>query len=483
MRAAAIAPTAGASPPPDPLGDPLPHVRATVRDLLLASPAYLELSPDKRRELATAMVRVCHAAASLVREETESRQSAQVSSPSATTLSTPESPASAPHPHPLSVAQNAGSDFSGVAAGRVAGTTQAILNAVSFPRFVTDLINGVFKAMLDSSAQQMNSYVELLNNVAASSDGFADSNMGPDRARQWLADKYPGSLEVQRDDADPNAAPGDPQPASTLRLRDGASMPSEHALRTDLGLEENDSVPSGDPERTLVPLARARLAKMRQEMLASMVMLGMQRIVVESGRISAAMRFHIDTRSAAQDDHGSTFSEQNTISAGASFGVGPWGANAAITNTIGYVSTDRSQTTEEMNTSVDLNSSVEINFKSDYLPLNRLAGPGQVDRIRANTRNPEAEADQAATQQRTARAAQNATSDQARRTALDTTLRPPAAQPAVPPAPRTAAPSPAAQPAASPAPTSGAPAPAPATAQPQQGAQNTTPAQGNQATR
>src|SRR5262249_35978865 len=41
---------------------------------------------------------------------------------------------------------------------------------------------------------------------------------------------------------------------------------------------------------------------------------------------------------------------------------------------------------------LDLNSSVEINFKSDYLPLNRMASPGQAERIRANTLNPEAEA-------------------------------------------------------------------------------------------
>ena len=47
---------------------------------------------------------------------------------------------------PLARAQSAGSEFSGVAASRVAGTTRDILNAVSFPRFVTELINGVFKA-------------------------------------------------------------------------------------------------------------------------------------------------------------------------------------------------------------------------------------------------------------------------------------------------------------------------------------------------
>ena len=50
-------------------------------------------------------------------------------------------------------------------------------------------------------------------------------------------------------------------------------------------------------------------------MLATMVMLGMQRIVIESGRLSASMRFHIDTRSAAADDRGSTFDVRNETEA------------------------------------------------------------------------------------------------------------------------------------------------------------------------
>jgi len=166
-------------------------------------------------------------------------------------------------------------------------------------------------------------------------------------------------------------------------------MPSEGALRTDLGLEEGDSIP-GSPE-ALVPLARRRLSQTRQQTLATMVMLGMQRIVVESGRINAAMRFHIDTRSVARADQGSRFDFQNVTTASGSFGAGPWGVSASMTNTIGYVSTQQTQTAEEMNTSLDLNSSVEINFKTDYLPLNRMATPATAARIEANTLNPDAE--------------------------------------------------------------------------------------------
>ncbi len=396
------------------VGEPLPIVREAVRAILLSSPAYLQLSPEERRQLARAMVRVCDTAASLIGEEMEShdearRAAAPVSAPFA-------APPRRPRARAL---ENAGEAFSGVSASRVAGTTQAILNAVSFPRFVTELINGVFKAMVESSQQQMHSYVELLQNVAASTDGFADSNMGPDRARQWLADRYPASFvfeaepEEDRDPEEPSSA--------TLRLRPDGAMPSEAALRTDLGLEEGDSIP-GNPE-ALVPLARRRLSQTRQQMLATMVMLGMQRIVVESGRINAAMRFHIDTRSVARADQGSRFDFQNVATASGSFGAGPWGVSASMTNTIGYVSTQQTQTAEEMNTSLDLNSSVEINFKTDYLPLNRMTTPSTAARIEANTLNPDAE--------RERRLAASEAGETARSAAIGTAL-----------APRTAAPPP-----------------------------------------
>src|SRR4051794_38080143 len=130
------------------------------------------------------MVKVCHAAVSMMQEEAKADAAAASAKPSRA-------------PRAIAAAQNAGQEFSGVSASKVAGTTQAILNAVSFPRFVTDLINGVFKALVDSNHQQMASYVELIKNVAASLDGFSETNLGPDQARQWLLDTFPGSFEIQ----------------------------------------------------------------------------------------------------------------------------------------------------------------------------------------------------------------------------------------------------------------------------------------------
>ena len=137
-----------------------------------------------------------------------------------------------------------------------------------------------------------------------------------------------------------------------------------------------------------MPFARRAIARQRQQVLASMVMMGMQRIVIESGRINAAMRFHIDTRSAASDESGSKFNLENQASVKANY----WGVEMAMKNTIGYVSTQKQQSTEEMNTDLDLNSSVELVFKTDYLSLDRMAGKGQVDRIKVNPNRQEEEA-------------------------------------------------------------------------------------------
>src|SRR4051812_43814498 len=208
---------------------------------------------------------------------------------------------------------SAGSEFSGVAADKVAGTTKAILNAVSFPRFVTELINGVFKAMNDSNQQQMASYIELIQNVSNTLDGFADANVGISGARSWLVEHFPGSFVVEGESDDEKPDPGataeerkeaqaERDASTRLRLIPNGKMPTEAALRSAFGLGPQESVPSSGAPESLVPFARQVIAKNRQQMLSTMVMMGLQRIVIDSGRLTAAMRFHIDTRSAAASD-------------------------------------------------------------------------------------------------------------------------------------------------------------------------------------
>ena len=443
---------------------PSSDVRAAVRALLSASADFHALDPDKKKAIAGSMVRIADTARTLASEA--------------------EAPAATKPP--VARAMSAGSDFSGVAANRVADTTRAVLNAVSFPRFVTELINGVFKALNDSNQQQLASYIELIQNVSNTLDGFADTNVGISGARAWLAERFPGSFIVQGDEdlqpepgmsADERRELQAERDASTrLRLVPGGSMPSAAALKAAFGLGPEEAAPSaGDPE-SLVPLARTAIASKRQQMLSTMVMMGMQRIVIESGRLSASMRFHIDTRSAAAADAGSSFDTRTNmdVSGGAKFG--PWGMEAKVQSTIGYVSTQRSQTTEEMNTDLELSSNVELVFKTDYVQLDRLAGGPAQERIRVNTMNPEAEA-RLANEARTARRTAEGAAETARSGELNERLaRPGPLPPSATNVPRVApeqkpeqkvAPAPAPAPVQKPTPTpTPAPAPAPARSPP-----------------
>lgn len=383
--------------------DPLPIVRSAVRDVLLAAPAYRDLPPERRKELARAMVAVSRTAANLLLEELRNEPAASV------TAREPGPTESRPAGGAIASSQSAGSEFSGVAADRIAATTRRVLNAVSFSRFVTELITGVFKAMLDSNAQQLASYIDLLNNVATSAEGFAGANMSADGARQWIVERYPGSFEFESggdEDDFGGVAPGQAERERRIRLREGAAPPSDAALRTELGLSEGETVPAGDPERALVPLVRGRLAKSRQEMLATMLLLGMQRIVVDGGRVSAAMRFHIDTRSAARADAGTTADARLQLAGSANLLIPkiPLGVSGGFSSSVGFVSTQSAQSSEEMNTDLDLNSSVEIQFRTDQVPLDRLASPGQSAQIRAQSRNPEAEENTAAREREARRA-------------------------------------------------------------------------------
>ena len=359
-------------------------LRHAVRGVLEQSRGYQQLPLEKQRALAQAMVKVSAMAAALIAEEGAAEAAVQRGRSQA--LSTENSP-----PQPARARALDAPPF-GASAEKIAGVTTSVLNAISFPRFVTDLINGVFKSMIDSSAQQMQLYVQLLNDVSASAEGFERSQFSISGVRRWVADHFPDQIEYDVPEVEPGDPPPDPEEIANikLRLKSGASMPGEEELRAVLSLGPEDSVDVGDPEQ-LVPLARRQIARQRQKMLATMVMLGMQRIVIDSGRINASMRFHIDTRSAASEDRGSRFGLENKVKASGSFGAGPWGVSAEVQNTISYVSTQRSQNTEEMNTDLNLDSSVELVFKTDYLPLERLVGGPQLQRIKVNTLNPEAE--------------------------------------------------------------------------------------------
>lgn len=398
------------------LANPPAAVRGAIRDSLTAAQGFDSLGDGDRREIANALVRIAHAAQLFEAD------------------SAPEKRA------PVATGMNAGEHYSGTAVAGVAGTTHAVLRAISFPRFVAELINGIFRAMVDTNQQQLQQYVELVRGVSQSLDGFASTGgSSDDPAKRWIADQFPQSFRIEEPEApDPRDIPDPEDTPDPVRLIPVGAPPTVDAVRAALNLEPDTAIPGTDAQQ-LIPFVRSSLARNRQQMLATMVQMGMQRIVIDSGRIAASMRFHIDAQSAAREQEHSGFDTRTTIGASASGGFGFWSASASVNSTIGYVRTDDVTTNESTNVSADLDSSVELHFRTDQVPLDRIASQNTVERLRLNTLNPEREASIAAETERariTANGAANppsaASSGGASGLAPSQTVTPPALAPITP---------------------------------------------------
>lgn len=98
--------------------------------------------------------------------------------------------------------------------GQTAGVATNTVQSVDFPKFVSDLLNGVFDSMAASSVEQMEAYTKLVAEVAKSAESFAQDNTSPAAARDWLTQKFPELV----DDGD-RAATVDPTVRKKLRAR------------------------------------------------------------------------------------------------------------------------------------------------------------------------------------------------------------------------------------------------------------------------
>lgn len=111
---------------------------------------------------------------------------------------------------------------------------------VDFPAFVASLLKGVFEAIVNASIEQMEAYGKLVAAAGKSIDKFRDENVSENDARDYLLERFP-----------------DLHSATKSKKK---------------------------------PPAIRRLATQRQQLLATMVMMGINRIVVTSGKIKATIK-------------------------------------------------------------------------------------------------------------------------------------------------------------------------------------------------
>jgi hypothetical protein len=373
--------------------DTLRAVRPQVRHLLESSAGFRELEPAKQQEIARPMVRVASYMANpqgLAKQELTPGQGVLAKVPAPAGLGAPAQALA----NPVDQAKNkasekigtfAGSDFEAGSVKQGADNFRNFVGAVDFPKFVGGLIQNVFQAIVDASIQQMEAYAELLKAVAQTVDQFAADNISMNNARDWMSQRFPADLAI--DTSDPEAGP-----RLGMKNEDSAEEALARVSQELQLAEPVTDLSDEEQEGRLVMAARMQMARSRQQMLSSMVMLGINRIVVTDGLINAKVVFNFRASDDAKRDAKASLYDRdssynkNTTVAGAHFGWG--GAASANTNVQSHMTTVSSSVDETSSSSQEmkakLTGEVRVNFKSDYFPMEKLASPGMIASIQGN---------------------------------------------------------------------------------------------------
>lgn len=374
-----------------PTGQALAAVRSEVRSLLERTPAFRALGVEEQRSLANAMVRVGAYLSDdpKARETTgESERRFRTQAPTASALAEPAS-GGGESSDPVTdlksrLAEKPGTVGQEFRAGAVReGVEQfgEMVKKVDFPAFVSGLVNGVFRAVVDASIEQMKAYAELLAACSKTVDEFARDNITEGAARDAVRNRFPGSVTMDTSGE-----------SARLRLREGASG-DELAASYQLDLVDLDS---DEGEAALLAAAKLQLARERQQLMATMVLLGINRIVVTNGQINAKVVFDMRADdSAKRRAEAEMHDEQKSASSAGAAAVTwqPWGAGGGYAHssqshvaTVSSAIDDTSESRAEVK--AQLSGDVQLKFKSETFPLERMVSAGGLALLNARATPP-----------------------------------------------------------------------------------------------
>lgn len=268
-----------------------------------------------------------------------------------------------------------------MANGTEAAVTQASrVDELDFPGFTTDLINGVFDALVSSSLRQMEAYSDLLRAVSQDLTTYikeTKDEIGPEAIVQFLgrilpADE-PGELKV--------AEGAKLQADEKTKLVEAVEVPGEtqQALVVDAGVlkdsdgnevETNVGITQDGLAKILDAVAR-RIASNKYTLLKEMVRLGLLRLVVTDGVIESRLTFSTTGHSLSDSASSSYSSKSFGVTASVSSGtvLSKWVNVSAKSD---YRSLNVSSASkfdrDYSGSSVQIFGRVEIHFKSDYMP-------------------------------------------------------------------------------------------------------------------
>ena len=198
-------------------------------------------------------------------------------------------------------------------------------------------------------------------------------NVTDDMARDHLADNYGDIFQRDLGGGQPSLALAPPPPPGKNQELPG--------FLSDLGFDSMLDIDDQAVEEVIVPEARQTLAEMRHQTLATMVMMGINRIVVDDGEINAKLIFNVD----ANETMNFTFDESKPTNWNLAGTVGrnAFGANGIMVNTTNI------NTQSDLSVRAELTGEVKIRFRSETFPLEKFADSAAIQLINTRARVPE----------------------------------------------------------------------------------------------
>ena len=237
---------------------------------------------------------------------------------------------------------------------QIGGRAADALAAVNFSGFVAGLVTGTFQAIVDATAQQVKEYASLVASISQSVESFSRDNVSPGQVRAWLAERYATDLQVQLPAA---GAAGSPR-----LIPQAASVGTSPSWLANFGLQ-GEELSEELTEGPLLEAGQPRLGEERMQTLATMVLMGINRIVVDDGDIKARLQFH----AVARDLTNAEISMGQMAQGIAGRQVSGQGAVTTM------VSTLKANAQADASIKTNLMGEVRIKFRSETFPLERFA--------------------------------------------------------------------------------------------------------------
>jgi len=263
-----------------------------------------------------------------------------------------------------------GKDFTGGAAKEGTKRFQEMVSAVDFPKFVSGLVEGVYTSIVNSSIRQMQAYGKLLEAVAKSVDQFAKENISENEAKQFIKNSFSGQIDLDSE-------------SGSLKLNEENQDAPAPDFKAVLQMQENLEL-TEENEKKIVLAAQMKMARQRQQTLAQMVAMGINRIIVTDGEIKASVLFDMKAHDTGQ--RGTFASTSDTKTDTESSGGGWFSDDSSVRTTVSSAySQEQEKSTADLEVKAKLSGSVTVKFKSETFPLERLASSDELGAVQSKS--------------------------------------------------------------------------------------------------